>query len=106
MTPVAQPDPRLEGALGSALESCRQALADYRAGLLDEVELRRALFGAGLVHGQDEAWLLDLRAGRWWHYDGVSVAAGDGPPGQGVGRLHAVIDELAVPAATNEGAEG
>ena len=94
----------VDKALESALERCRRALADYRAGLLDEHELRHALFRDGLVQGPDEAWLLDLRAGRWWHYDGVVVgAAAEAVASPGVAPLQTVVDELVAHAsASNE----
>jgi hypothetical protein len=38
-------DPTLLAALGSAVEACRHALADYRAGLIDEDELRAEVLG-------------------------------------------------------------
>lgn len=89
-------DPDVQQTLDSAEELCRRALADYRAGLLDEDELRVQLFRHGLVQWPDVAWLLDMGAGRWWRYDGVGIGpeavAGDGP---GVARLRSVIDELA-----------
>ena len=37
-----------ESALAWANEACRNTLADYRAGFLDDGELRRLLAGAGL----------------------------------------------------------
>lgn len=71
-------------------------MADYRAGLIDEDELRGQLFRVGLVHWPNQAWLLDLHAGRWWRYDGVGLV-GDGVPvtSSGVARLRDVVDELA-----------
>jgi len=83
-------------ALDAAVELCRQAMADYRAGLLDENELRSLLFRAGLVQCPDHAWLLDLHAGRWWRYDGVAIV-NDGVPvtSAGVARLRDVVEELA-----------
>ena len=39
-----QPEP-----LESAVETCREALAHYRAGFLDDDEIRRILIGAGLA---------------------------------------------------------
>jgi hypothetical protein len=89
-------DPALREALESALDDCRQALADYQAGLLDDVDLQRVLFRAGLVHGADEAWLLDLSAGQWWRYDGLALGAAPSPlTSAGVARLRQVIDGLA-----------
>jgi hypothetical protein len=88
--------PDLHEALESALDACRHALADYRAGLLDEAELRRALFRWGLVQWPDSAWLLDLQAGRWWRYDGLALNSANGSEldDPAVPRLRAVIDEL------------
>ena len=40
-------DPTLLAALGTAVEACRHALADYRAGLIDEEELRAEVVGGG-----------------------------------------------------------
>lgn len=96
MSAAEQFDPDLYEALDSAVELCRRAMADYRAGVLDEDELRRLLFRGGLVQWPDQAWLLDLQAGRWWRYDGVGMGSDaielDNP---GVARLQGVIDELA-----------
>lgn len=89
-------DPALRAALASALDACRRGLVDYQAGLLDDAELRQVLVHAGLVHRGDEAWLLDLEAGRWRKYDGLAVGA-SGPPlsSVGVGRMQLAIDRLA-----------
>ena len=60
------PDP-----LVRALDECDEAICAYQAGLLDDEELRRALFRAGTVVDGDEAWLLDLTGARWQQWDGV-----------------------------------
>lgn len=86
----------LDEALESAAELCRRALADYRAGLIDEAELRCLLYRTGLVQWPDQAWMLDLRAGRWWRYDGVVLRDGGERGRSAVTRLHDVIDELVV----------
>ena len=92
----------LREALDSALEACRLALVDYRAGLLDADQLRRALFRSGLVQWPDSAWLLDLKGGRWWRYDGVGLGEpyGSEPIDPTMFRLGAVIDELVGDVAT------
>jgi hypothetical protein len=85
----------LHEALNSAVERCRDALADYRAGLLDDLELRRVLVGAGLVQRPSEVWLLDLEADRWWRYDGIVVGAqSKAATNEAVGRFRQVIDDL------------
>jgi hypothetical protein len=58
-------DVALDEALLGALTACREALADYRAGFLDDEELRRVLLGTGVVRRGDEAWLLDVEGGHW-----------------------------------------
>ena len=70
------------------MAACRQALVDYQAGLLNEEQLRRALFQAGMVLGDDEAWLLDVDGGAWSHYDGIGTerVAVDASDGRGVDR--------------------
>ena len=96
MSAAERVDVRLDEALDSAVEICRRAMADYRAGLIDEDELRSLLFHAGLVQWLDQAWLLDLNAGRWWRYDGVGLVDDDLPvTSAGVARLRDVVDELA-----------
>jgi hypothetical protein len=62
-------------AMARAVEACQQALVDYQTGLLDEDQLRRALYVDGVVLGQGEAWLLDVAAGRWQRYDGIGTEA-------------------------------
>ncbi|HEX7166035.1 MAG TPA: hypothetical protein VF230_03545 [Acidimicrobiales bacterium] len=94
-TRSAHIDPKLDEALHAAVETCRDALVDYRAGILDDDGLRRVLVGAGIVRAPDEVWLLDLDSDRWWRYDGVALAAIDASATNGaVGRLRDVIHEL------------
>ena len=54
-----------------AVAACQQALVDYKSGLLDEEQLRRALYRDGMVLGDGEAWLLDVASGAWTRYDGI-----------------------------------
>jgi hypothetical protein len=98
-------DPALVAALEGALGACRQALADYQAGLLDDDEVRRVLYEAGLVHREGEAWLLDLHAGQWWRYDGLALDAPERSPlsGPAVARLRHVIDDLSRELRTGDG---
>jgi hypothetical protein len=63
-----QVDPRAR-----AVAACRQSLVDYQSGLLDEEQLRRALYRDGLLLGSGEAWLLDVAGGTWRRYDGIST---------------------------------
>jgi len=56
-----------------AVAACHQALVDYQTGLLDEDQLRRALYRDGLLLGNGEAWLLDVAGGTWRRYDGVGI---------------------------------
>ena len=89
-------DSSLRETLEAALERCRGTLADYQAGVLDDDEVRRALFHAGLVVWHDEAWLLDLQVGRWFRYDGLAVGAATAPlSSAGVARIRLAIDDLA-----------
>ena len=89
----------LDEVLDSAIAACCEAMADYRAGLLVEDELRDVLFHAGLVQHGGEAWLLDLQARRWWKYDGLGLGPDAVPlTDAGVVRLRDVVVEL-----TNEG---
>lgn len=60
----------LVGAFAVAAAVCRQALIDYRSGLLDEREVTRALVRSGVVIAADEVWLLDTNADQWWRYVG------------------------------------
>jgi hypothetical protein len=64
--------------LERALDECDEAICAYQAGLLDDEELRRALFRAGTVVDGDEAWLLDLAGARWQQWDGVRFQPIDG----------------------------
>jgi hypothetical protein len=85
----------LAEALRRAVESSRDALADYRAGLIDAQELRGALMAAGLVHRAGKLWLLDLEADRWWRYDGVAIGVhAESATSQAVAQLRKVINEL------------
>jgi hypothetical protein len=68
--PLSRP---LAARLDRALEECDEAICSYQAGLLDDDELRRELFRAGMVIHDDEAWLLDLVAGRWQRWDGLRL---------------------------------
>ena len=96
MTVTDYVDSHLRKSLEAAVTECRNALADYRSGILDKRELRDALFQAGLVEHAGQAWLLDLQASRWWRYDGVVVdASAAALTNVGLDRLRAVIDELA-----------
>ncbi|HET6963195.1 MAG TPA: hypothetical protein VFH58_00380 [Acidimicrobiales bacterium] len=95
MGSVRQTDLGLDEALESAAELCRRALADYRGGVIDEAELRCLLYRTGLVQWPDQAWLLDLKTGRWWRYDGVVLRDGGERAQAAVTRLLDVIAELA-----------
>ena len=63
------------------MAASQQALVDYQTGLLDEEQLRRALYGAGIVLGDTEAWLLDVASGTWRRYDGISTERIPARPG-------------------------
>lgn len=76
MAPPA--DPALRAQLTDALRTCRDAVVEYQGGLLDDAQLARSLYEHGLVVGEDEAWILDLRAGRWSRFDGLGVDASSG----------------------------
>ena len=82
--PVADQPSHHVDALQRAVEACLQALVDYQTGLLDEEQLRQALYRDGMVLGDGEAWLLDLAGGTWRRYDGISTeripAQSDGTP--------------------------
>src|SRR4051812_11951767 len=80
---MAQPPPKQVDALERAVAACRQALVDYQSGLFDEEQLRRALFRDGLVLGDCEAWFLDVAAGAWHRYDGITTDALPALPGDG-----------------------
>jgi hypothetical protein len=60
-------------AMERGVAACRQALVDYQAGLLNEEQLRRALYQAGMVLGDNEAWLLDVAGAAWSRYDGIGT---------------------------------
>jgi hypothetical protein len=64
---------RLVDAMARAVAACQQALVDYQTGLLDEEQLRHALFRRGMVLRDGEAWLLDVASGRWSRYDGIGT---------------------------------
>ncbi len=86
----------LRGRLEAALRECRVALSEYQSGLVDEAELRRALKHHGMVEDDDAVWLLDLSAGRWCRYDGLSVDPVPSPlDAVQLSRLRGVIDRLA-----------
>jgi len=72
---VAEDRPQHVEALERAVTACRQDLVDYQTGLLDEQQLRRALYRDGLILGNEEAWLLDVADGSWRRYDGISTEA-------------------------------
>lgn len=90
-----QTEPNLDFALESAADMCQRAVADYRSGLIDEAELRCLLYRTGLVQWPDQAWLLDLEAGRWWRYDGVALRDGGESAKTPVALLRDVVIELA-----------
>ena len=70
---MAEEPPHQVDVWERAVAGCQQALVDYQTGLLDEEQLRRALYRAGIVLGDGEAWLLDVAGGVWRHYDGIST---------------------------------
>ncbi len=65
--------------LGGALCECRAAIGEYQSGVIDESEMRRRLIVHGVIDFADEIWILDLDAGRWCRFDGVSVCVGRSP---------------------------
>lgn len=95
--------PDLHETLERAVDACRHALADYRSGIIDAAELRRALFRWGLVQWPDAAWLLDLQTGTWWRYDGLAF---DGTPlglrAAELARLRGAVSEMATATATSD----
>jgi hypothetical protein len=94
--PTADVDPSVRDALELALEQCRRSLAEYQAGVVDDDELRRALFHSGLVVPDDEAWLLDLSAGQWFRYDGLALHRPTAGLGRtAVTRIRLALDDLA-----------
>jgi hypothetical protein len=70
---VTEHQVRLLEAMGRAVAACQQALIDYQTGLLDEEQLRRALFSGGMVFADGEAWLLDVAGAGWSRYDGIGT---------------------------------
>jgi hypothetical protein len=70
---VAEEYVRPVDAMERAVAACQQALVDYQSGLLDEEQLRRALYRDGIVLGDGEAWLLDVAGGGWTRYDGIGT---------------------------------
>lgn len=48
MSAAEEPGLSLQSAVASASEACGNALADYRAGFIDDAELRRLLAGSGI----------------------------------------------------------
>lgn len=88
---MAERRPHEVEALRRAVAGCLQALVDYQTGLLDEDQLRRALYRDGLVLGDSEAWLLDVAGGTWRCYDGISTAPLPVHPGDG-GVTHGAFD--------------
>ena len=96
----------LRDELATALRSCRQALGDYQAGLLDDDQLRHELFRAGVVAREEELWLLDLQGAQWWRYDGLGLGAQPAPlTGAAASRLRQVVDTLARELATPIGGQ-
>jgi hypothetical protein len=77
---VAEQRKRLLDAMTRAVTACHQALVDYQTGLLDEEQLRRALFSGGILLGDSEAWLLDVATGGWSRYDGIATEPLPAPP--------------------------
>ena len=80
MVPVAddrRQNASLVGALAGALEQCRVALADYEAGLTSDSDLCDRLVDVGVVRHGHDVYLLDLEAGAWLRYDGVTVRGPD-----------------------------
>ena len=71
--------------MAQAVAACQQALVDYQTGLLDEEQLRRALYREGIVLGDGEAWLLDVAGGGWSRYDGIGTELLGADPVGGAG---------------------
>ena len=61
--------PKLEQAAAAA----HAALEEAEGGQLEDEELRKKLFKAGLVVHEHVAWMLDVENGRWAAYDGLEV---------------------------------
>ena len=55
MQAPAELDPQRLSVLAAAVEACRHALADYRAGLIDDRELLDEVVAAGDLMGLREA---------------------------------------------------
>ena len=72
-------DETIRARLSIALCECRAAIGEYQSGVIDESELRRRLIVHGVIDFDDEIWILDLDAGRWCRFDGVSVCVGWSP---------------------------
>ena len=111
---MAEAPPHQVDAWERALAGCQQALVDYQTGLLDEEQLRRALYLAGIVLGDSEAWLLDVASGAWRRYDGISTEQISAPPGEHdatqrafdaatLGRWQRGLQELQAAAPTGVG---
>ena len=89
-------DEDLHRALEAALAACREALADYQAGVLGDEDVRRILFRHGMVQRDGEAWLLDLQRNQWWRYDGLAMSTARSPLNRtGVAHLRRSLDALA-----------
>ena len=63
----------LEAKLAEAIAACRSALSDYETGVTTDSELLDRLLSCGLVRQGRNVYLLDLEAGVWHRYDGVTV---------------------------------
>lgn len=69
-------DAALRALLDAALVQCRESIADYRAGIIDEDELRHLLRRDGIVRRAGETWHLDLEDEHWHRWvrdDAVSA---------------------------------
>ena len=71
---VSPVPPELVATLRTAADACGQALDAFIAEQIDQQELVRRLFAAGVVQAEGEIWFLDLERGCWCRYDGISVA--------------------------------
>jgi len=63
--------------LDAALKQYERVINDAAADGVDDQELRRRAFEAGMVVSEREAWFLDLANGRWCRYDGFTVTTLD-----------------------------